>query len=190
MQNAKGISAVPVTAAGGSPRGAIPETKPSVSAKEFRASKPMISHEVLCMEWNWFTPLTTWLGRYALLAALVGSAAGVVLWLAGSRFSRSLVTLLAVSIGALIGMQLPAWFGWEIDGMGVAVGGAMVLGLSGYLLHNTWVGMALSAMLVLWAGTAAWVLAGGGVTPGDVPWPSLDWSAEPHVILATVWRAL
>ena len=139
--------------------------------------------------WQWLTPLTVWLGRYALLAALVGSAAGLVLWLAGSRFSRSLVTLLAVSVGAVLGMHLPSWFGWGIDGMGLATGAAMVLGLTGYLLHNTWVGAALCLMLSLWAAAAAWLVFGGGTSPFDVTWPAAQ-SSDPVVVLAALWRAL
>ena len=139
--------------------------------------------------WHWLTPLTTWLGRYALLAALVGSAAGFILWLAGSRFSRSLVTLLAVSVGAAIGMHLPRWFNWPIEGMGLAVGCAMVLGLSGFLLHNTWVGLSLSGLLALWSGTVAWALAGGGA-PFRVQWPEIDPAADASTVLASIWRAM
>lgn len=139
--------------------------------------------------WHWFAPLTAWLGRYALLAALVGSAAGLILWLAGSRFSRSLVTLLAVSVGAALGTNLPRWFGWPIDGMGLAVGGAVVLGLTGFLLHNTWVGLSLSALLVLWAGTAAWTIAGRG-EPFAIHWPDIDPAAPASVVLASIWRAM
>ena len=139
--------------------------------------------------WQWLTPLTVWLGRYALLAALVGSAAGLVLWLAGSRFSRSLVTLLAVSVGAGLGMHLPGWFGWGIDGMGLATGAAMVLGLTGYLLHNTWVGATLCLVLSLWAGALAWLVFGAGTTPYDVAWPAVQ-SSDPVIVLAAIWRAL
>ncbi len=139
--------------------------------------------------WHWLAPLTAWLGRYALLAALVGSAAGFVLWLAGSRFSRSLVTLLAVAVGAVLGMHLPRWFGWPIDGMGLAVGGAVVLGLSGFLLHNTWVGLSLSALLALWSGLAAWAVAGGGARL-EFQWPDIDPAADASTVLASLWRAM
>jgi hypothetical protein len=153
----------------------------------------MISHERLPMDWesywHWLAPLTTWLGRYALLAALVGSAAGLVLWLAGSRFSRSLVTLLAVSVGAVVGMHLPGWFHWPVDGMGLAVGGAIVLGLSGFLLHNTWVGISLSGLLALWAGRTAWAVAGGGAK-FEIHWPEVDPSADAATVLASLWHAM
>ena len=127
------------------------------------------------------------LGRYALLAAFAGTAVGAVLWLAGSRFSRSLVTLLAVSLGGVIGRQLPDWFGWQVDAMGVAFVGAMVLGLTGYLLHTTWIGLTLSLVLALWVGVAAWLTVGGGerIQP-----PSVNWSAQAEVIVAELCRNL
>ena len=139
--------------------------------------------------WHWLAPLTAWLGRYALLAAMVGSAAGFILWLAGSRFSRSLVTLLAVAVGAVVGMHLPGWMDWPIDGMGLAVGGAVVLGLSGFLLHNTWVGISLSGLLALWSGTAAWMVAGRGAR-FEMHWPEIDPAADASTVLATLWRAM
>jgi hypothetical protein len=110
-----------------------------------------------------------------------------VLWLAGSRFSRSLVTLLAVSVGAVVGMHLPGWMGWSVDPMGVAFCGALALGLSGYLLHTTWIGVALSAVLALWVGTAAWLTVGGGQ---QVQWPAVTVSADLAKTLGEVWRAL
>ena len=140
---------------------------------------------------NWLPTLPeafySTLGRYALLAAFAGTAAGAVLWLAGSRFSRSLVTLLAVSLGAVIGLHLPARFGWAVDPMGVAFVGALALGLTGYLLHTTWIGMALSLTLAVWVGTAAWLTVGGGQR---LHWPTLDASAGVETALAAVWRSL
>jgi hypothetical protein len=140
---------------------------------------------------GWLPTLTdgfeTAMGRYALLAAFAGTAAGAILWLAGSRFSRSLVTLLAVSLGAVIGVHLPARFGWSVDSIGVAFVGALVLGLTGYLLHTTWIGVSLSLVLALWVGVAAWQTVGGGQ---QLHWPALNTSASIETILADVWRAL
>lgn len=127
------------------------------------------------------------LGRYALLAAFAGTAVGAILWLAGSRFSRSLVTLLAVSLGATLGRHLPAWFGWSVDPMGVAFVGALVLGLTGYLLHTTWIGLSLSLVLALWVAVAAWLTVGGGAPP---QWPAVDASAGIEAALAGVWHTL
>lgn len=127
------------------------------------------------------------LGRYALLAAFAGTAAGAVLWLAGSRFSRPLVTLLAVSLGAVAGIHMPDWFGWSVDSMGVAFVGALVLGLTGYLLHTTWIGLTLSLVLALWMGTAAWLTVGGGAR---MQWPAVNASTNVEVIVSQVWRSL
>jgi hypothetical protein len=127
------------------------------------------------------------LGRYALLAAFAGTAAGAVLWLAGSRFSRPLVTLLAVALGAVIGVHLPERFGWSVDAMGVAFVGALVLGLTGYLLHTTWIGLSLSLVLALWVGTAAWLTVGGGE---QLHWPAVNPSANLEVMLSDVWHSL
>lgn len=129
----------------------------------------------------------TALGRYALLAAFAGTAAGAVLWLAGSRFSRPLVTLLAVSLGAVIGLHLPDRLGWTVDAMGVACAGALILGLTGYLLHTTWIGLSLSLVLSLWFGVAAWQTVGGGA---QLHWPAVNPASNVDVILADVWRSL
>ena len=43
-------------------------------------------------------------GTLAYAMALTGTLIGVGLWLAGSRFSRSLITLVMVSAGGWIGM--------------------------------------------------------------------------------------
>lgn len=127
------------------------------------------------------------LGRYALLAAFAGTAAGGVLWLAGSRFSRSITTLVAVSLGGYLGMHVPGWMGWSFEPMAAAVVGAMVVGLSGYLMHTTWVGLSLSLVLALWAAVIAWVLSGGGATPYV---PDVSWSAGMVEALRATWRAL
>jgi len=95
------------------------------------------------------------LGECSLGIAIGGALLGLVLWLAGARFSRSLVTLIGVAIGTSVGMRLPGWLGWSIDGMAIGVGGAVVLGASGYLLHRSWIGLYLGALSV--------ALGGGGV---------------------------
>jgi hypothetical protein len=100
-----------------------------------------------------------------------------------------LVTLLAVTVGAVVGMHLPGWMGWPIDGMGLAVGGAVVLGLSGFLLHNTWVGLSLSGLLALWAGLGAWVVAGQGARL-EFHWPTIDPAADTATVLSALWRAM
>src|SRR5881394_1577497 len=88
--------------------------------------------------------------------SIVGVIAGLVLWLIGARFSRSIVTLIAVSIGALVGLRLPAWFSVPVGAWATAIGGALLLGISGYALHRMWVGAGLAFLLALWAGILVW----------------------------------
>ncbi len=95
--------------------------------------------------------------------AAAGMALGATLWLAGARFSRSAITLLAVALGTEAGLHLPAWLGWSIDGMGTAIGGAVLLGLSGYLLHRGWIAAALGLVLAAWAWLLTSIVCGHGL---------------------------
>src|SRR5215218_9169883 len=100
------------------------------------------------------------IGQAALIAALVGTFIGVGLWLAGARFSRPLITLVTVSLGAVIGRALPGWMNWNVNSMAASVGGAVVLGMSGYVMHRVWVGLGLGLLLACWAALGTWVFAG------------------------------
>jgi hypothetical protein len=88
--------------------------------------------------------------------SIVGVLSGLVLWLVGARFSRGIVTLIAVSIGALVGLRMPAWFAVPLGAWATAVGGALLLGITGYALHRMWVGAGLAFLLALWAGILVW----------------------------------
>jgi hypothetical protein len=123
-------------------------------------------------------------GSAAAVMATLGAIAGLVLWLAGARFSRTLMALVAVAAGALIGSALPRWCGWTISGMGPAVGLAVVLGVSGFVLHRVWVGMGLGAVLALWASLAVWLLTRGGQ---EFDWPNPDHYASLIIWLRAVW---
>jgi hypothetical protein len=105
----------------------------------------------------------------ATTAALgVAAAVGAVVWLTGSVWSRWVITLFTVLLGATIGMQMPRWFGWNISGAGPAVGMAVVLGVTGFAVHGGWVGVLLGTVLALWAALVTWVCAGDG-QPMSVP---------------------
>jgi hypothetical protein len=119
--------------------------------------------------------------------ALAATAVGGFFWVLGGRFSRAILTLALVAAGAWVGVRLPRWFGWGIDGMGLAVAGAMLLGFSGYMLHRTWTGLLLGALLVAWGSAAAWIGAGPGVqwTP-----PRLAWSWNSSEMVRQVWLSL
>jgi hypothetical protein len=73
---------------------------------------------------------------------------GVILWLLGACFSRSLITLAAVAIGTWLGLHVPRWFGISAGTWATAVGGALIFGVSGYIFHNTVVRFGLHS---LWA---------------------------------------
>jgi hypothetical protein len=86
----------------------------------------------------------------------VGLAVGVLLWLAGSRFSQALVTLAAVGAGAYLGKKLPGWMHSEIDPIGTCFGAALVLGIVGYVYHRMWVGVGLGLLLAGWTAVLTW----------------------------------
>jgi len=118
-------------------------------------------------------------------ATVMCAIAGIALWLVGARFSRYLITLAAVAVGTVIGMRLPAWMGWQIDGMGTAVAGAIVVGVCGFLLQRTWVGLLLGIMMALWGGLAVWVMLDGKV---QWDWHAVEWSSQPVQLLKNVWQ--
>ncbi len=127
-----------------------------------------------------FDYLPSQLSTLMLILAIGGVTAGVGLWLAGSRASRGLITLLLVAAGAWIGLRLPAQMGWEIDPMGPAVALALGLGLSGFVLHRLWIGMGLGLVLALWTALACWVAwhePSTGLSWSDVDpqWTLRDW---------------
>jgi len=95
-------------------------------------------------------------GWLVAMMSICGVLAGLVLWLVGARFSRGIVTLIAVSIGALVGLRMPAWFSVPIGAWSTAIGGALLLGITGYALHRMWVGAGLAMLLALWAGILVW----------------------------------
>jgi hypothetical protein len=122
-----------------------------------------------------------------MVLALVGSLLGLGLWLAGARFSRSMLTLGAVALGTAIGMRLPLWCGWSIDGMGPAVGGAVILGVSAYVLHRYWVGFWLGLVLAVWTSLAVWSALGS-----EGRWNCPDYKSSqtlPHYVMA-LWRSM
>lgn len=127
-------------------------------------------------------------GRAALICASLGSLVGAGLWLAGARFSRSMLTLLSVAVGTAIGMRLPAWCGWTIDPMGPGVGGAVVLGVGAYVCHRLWVGVSLGLVLACWAAIAVWLLTGGYAS--NWAWPAMGSMQFLPQYLRDLWLSL
>ena len=135
--------------------------------------------------------LISWLpqeaGRGWVPGALACAAGGLVRWARGARVGRSALTLAGVAAGAWLGMRVPQWLGSEVDPMGLACCGAMVLGMAGYLLHTLWVGLTLGTLLAGVGVLVAWNTLADGAT-----WsvPLLDWSAPTHQILHALWASL
>ena len=90
--------------------------------------------------------------------AAAGVAFGLALWLIGSRFSRQLVTLVAVAVGAALGLQVPRSLGLTIGSWAAAVGGALALGVLGYVFHRAFIKLGLSLLMAACGICAAWLL--------------------------------
>jgi hypothetical protein len=123
----------------------------------------------------------------ALIIAVSGAILGGILWLGGSRFSRTVVTLLCVSTGSLVGLQMPEWFHWALEGWATAVLGAIVLGVAGYALHKIWVGFGLGMVLAFWAVLATFALT---AAPGAFVWPVTPAGSSLTTQALDLWAAL
>jgi hypothetical protein len=119
------------------------------------------------------------IGSVGLTIALGGSAIGCGLWLIGARFSRPLLAGAATVGGAAIGFQSPRWFGWEIDPWAVAVLGALLLGVIGFLAHRWMAAVGLGVVLAIWTIFAAVAHSGWtdnflvSLLPSEVIWSQI-----------------
>jgi hypothetical protein len=109
---------------------------------------------------HWITLLPHQTGTITMIVAVIGCIFGLALWIAGARFSRSILTLAAVALGTSVGLKLPLWCKWSIDPMAPAVGMAVVLGVSAYVFHRIWVGAWLGTILTLWSALVLWAMRG------------------------------
>jgi hypothetical protein len=124
-------------------------------------------------------------GTITLIAAMMGSMMGLSLWIAGARFSRSILTLAAVAMGTSIGMKLPMWAHWQVDPMAPAVGGAIGLGVSAYIFHKLWVGAWLGVVLGIWTALVLWATRGAAF---HWRWPQYDPAQSLPQYLYTLWQ--
>lgn len=136
---------------------------------------------------EWINLLPRDPGNAGLIIAVIGSLIGAAVWLLGSRFSRPILTLITVLLGAAIGMHLPVWFNWNVMGAGPAVGGALVLGISGYALPGMWVGIGFGTVLASWAAVGTWIALHNGA---DWNWPAIDANTTIVSYAAALWHAL
>jgi hypothetical protein len=119
--------------------------------------------------------------------AMMGACFGASLWLVGARFSRSLITLLLVTVGAGVGLLLPRWCGWGIDGWVTAIGAALALGASGFFMHRFWVGVGLGLVVAAWAAVLVWLLCKG---PETWSVPKYEAGSKLITYFQTLWQSV
>jgi hypothetical protein len=124
------------------------------------------------------------LGLLALVLAILGAGLGVALWLCGSKYSRKLVTLLTVTLGMLVGLQLPGWFGWGLDAWAASVLAAIVFGVTGYAWHKAWIGTGLGLVLACWAAVMTCAVCGIG------PIPAAPNGVSTKLWMMTIWNSM
>lgn len=113
--------------------------------------------------------------------------AGCFLWLAGARFSRQILTLLLVAIGASLGKTLPVRYGWSFSPAAFAVGGAIVSGVAGYAMHRFWVGLCLGGIATFWGCFSVWMLRHGEIAWS---WPTLSADMSIADFCSALWNNL
>ena len=114
-------------------------------------------------------------------------ALGVMMWVVGGRVSRSILALVGVAAGTVVGMHLPEWRGWQVDGMGLAVGAALLLGSAMFFMHRTCIGLLLGLGMMLWAALGVWIFMGGDATWN---WRAATWDGDMVQYLHQLWQAL
>jgi hypothetical protein len=130
--------------------------------------------------------LPTWLTQCVPFVLVWGTVVGGLLWLLGARFSRAMLTLIAVTAGSWIGVRLPDLFGWTIDPVCVGVVGSIVLGTAAFLFHRTLIGVGLGAVVALWAVAAVWIRFDG---PDQRHPADLHWTGSAVTFLTKVWQS-
>lgn len=126
-------------------------------------------------------------GPTTLALCVLGLLGAATLWLAGSRFARPLATLFAVAVGGVVGLALPGWMNIGLAPAAAAVGAALLLGISGYLLWQAWLAMALGASLAMWGTLACWMLVAGS---SEWSWPAWSEGATLAGYLSGSWQGM
>lgn len=127
------------------------------------------------------------IARCSPVVAIACAALGAMLWLCGARYSRPILSLAAVAAGTVIGMRLPGWRGWQIDGMGLAVGAAIVLGSAAFLFHRTFIAAVLGGAMMLWAAAGVWIYLAGDAY---WDWRRAHWDGDMVQYGHDAWEAL
>jgi len=126
-------------------------------------------------------------GPRCLAACVACAIVGLGLWVGGARYSRHLMSLTLTAVGAVVGLQLPKWFGWTMNGGGTAVALAVVGGVLGFLLHRAWVGLMLGVAMSFWTALICWVLLND-----DKPlaWPTVSDQTTARTYATDLWQLL
>src|SRR5436309_13461022 len=101
-------------------------------------------------------------GDAAIAIALAGAAIGAGLWLMGAKFSRHIIALICVGAGAILGMQAPRLYGWNMSGGGIAVAGAIAAGVAGVVMHRLLIGVVFGTAMSCWVGVGTLILCPHG----------------------------
>lgn len=117
---------------------------------------------------------------------LVGALVGLIIWIIGARLSRYIIPLTLVAVSTVVGLRLPGWMGWGIDGMAVGVAAAVVMGVLGYLLHPVFVAIALASVLCLWGAVGCWSAMG----PEAFAWQTDPSAMALPAMIMQAWRSL
>ncbi len=139
------------------------------------------------MVWQFLQLLPEGASPVVRASLIVCTLVGALAWLTGARFNRFLMALLTVSLGAAVGMSLPGWFGWSIPGAGPAIGAAVVLGVSGFVLHGMWAGIVLGLTLALWATFVTWICVNAGQ---PMVWPQVSETTTCISYCTELWNSL
>jgi hypothetical protein len=126
--------------------------------------------------------------RCPLGTAVAFCALGAVLWVVGGRASRSILALVAVAGGSVVGVHLPEWYGWHVEGMAIAVGAAVVLGSAVLFMHRTCLALLLGVGMMIWAALGTWIFLG----PADATWDwrAAHWDGDMVQYLRQLWQTL
>lgn len=106
--------------------------------------------------------------------------AGAMVYLLGARFSRGLVTLALVTLGAFLGKLIPPALGTHIDPAAGCIVGALVLGVLAFVFHRFLIAWSLGLLTGLCVVLGLFVHA---TTPAAWTWPSLSHGLSPALEL-------
>jgi hypothetical protein len=101
---------------------------------------------------------------------VLAAGVGGLFCVAGSRLSRMILVLAAVTVGAMMGKHVAGAFGYHPDPMAATIGGSVACALLMVFLHRFVIALGLSVLLAAWAGLGVWVHS---ALPTVWQWPTV-----------------